>query len=83
MVIWNFFRKEERVEDMDFLQKGRKSQRCGISSERRNKSKIWTFLEKEDKVDIMNPPWKYGSSQKMGSDDETAIDDGMTVMLQH
>ena len=43
---------------MEFLQKGRTSQRCGLSSERRNKSKIWTILEKEEQVETMNPPQK-------------------------
>ena len=58
--IWTFFRKEEQVKDMDFLQKGRMSRRYGLSSERMNKSKIWTILEKEEQVETMNPPRTKG-----------------------
>ena len=52
--------KEKQVEDIDSLRKGRTGQRYGLSSERRNKSKIWTLLGKEEQVVDMNPPWTKG-----------------------
>ena len=66
MKIWTFFTKGEEVEHMDFLQ-GRKIQICGLSSERRNKSKIWTILEKEEQVKTMDPPGKWGVMMRLKS----------------
>ena len=37
--IYDLFRKEEQVEDVEFLQKGGTSRRYGLSLERNNRSK--------------------------------------------
>ena len=55
-MIWTLLGKEEQVKDMDSPQKGETGRRYGLSSKRRNKSKIWTLLEKEEHVKDMNPP---------------------------
>ena len=58
---------------MDSPRKGEIGRRYGLSSKRRNMSKIWTLLVKEEQVedinrprkkgeqvDDMDPPWKGG-----------------------
>ena len=65
-------KKDEQVEDMDFLQKGRTSQRYGISSKRKNKSKMWTFFRKEEQVEDMDYPRKG----RTGRDYEPSSDKG-------